>query len=151
MIKRKHGICSECGKEGLLFRSGPPLCYYHAMQYKKQKYIEKQKTKGGKKPPVRKRTGEMDVFIEIWNERPRKSEISGEDLGNILKPIFFSHVLSKGAYPSLRLDKRNIVLKTLEEHQLWEFGKHKIKDDPKWKWVFERKEQLKREYYEKGR
>lgn len=148
MIKRKEGICYECGKEGTLFRSSPPLCYYHELQYKKKKYYEKQKAKGKSKYKPRKRTGEMDVFIKIWNERKHVSEVSGDPLGNVLKPIFFSHVLTKGAYPSLRLNKENIILMTADEHQLWEFGKDKIKDDPKWKWVFERRDKLKREYYD---
>ena len=36
-----------------------------------------------------------------------------------------SHILTKGAHPSLRHDKRNINLVCMEHHQIWEFGDRK--------------------------
>ena len=59
----------------------------------------------------------------------------------------FSHLLSKGAYPSAKLDKENIVLKTWAQHQLWEFHPHKLREKEEWKWVFEKRERLKKEYH----
>lgn len=90
--------------------------------------------------------GELQVFIEIWNERPHISEVSGIAL-KAFNVCNFSHILTKGAYPGFRLKKENIVLKTFDEHQMWEFQAHKLKELPEWKWVFELKQKLKEEYY----
>jgi hypothetical protein len=96
----------------------------------------------------RKATGELDLFKEIFIERPHFSEISGRPLGDELNIRFFSHILTKGAYPSYRLDKRNIKLVHPEEHDTWEFGdRAKLRTLPEWQWVFERADQLKYEYY----
>lgn len=64
---------------------------------------------------------EIDVFNEIWDERPHVSELSGKNLpyGQNNKSMWvrqFLHVLPKGKFPSLRLDKRNILLGTPDEH-----------------------------------
>lgn len=62
---------------------------------------------------------EMDVFLELWEERPHVSELSGLPLlpkGNIKWHFQFLHVLPKGKFPSLRLSKKNILLGTPEEH-----------------------------------
>lgn len=71
---------------------------------RKQKHIKPKKV-----------TGELELFKEIWNERPHKSEISGSSL-----PIFdvkcFHHILTKQAYPEHRLNKENIILLTRSEH-----------------------------------
>lgn len=62
-----------------------------------------------------------DFFLEIWNERPHYSDVSGDYLGETPYAYYFSHVLSKGAYPELKFFKDNVVFMTLSEHQLWEF------------------------------
>jgi hypothetical protein len=86
---------------------------------------------------------ELDMFIEIWKERPHFSEISGEPLGSF-NVAYFSHILSKGAHPEHRLNKKNIVLKTIEEHTLWEVGnRSKLRLDPKWDKIFKLQEELK--------
>lgn len=95
----------------------------------------------------RKKTGELELFKEIWNERPHESEVSGELIYEFSVSCF-AHVLSKGAYPSYRLDKRNIVLMTPEEHHLFDFKTDKAKQDKRFSWVFDRKEELVREYYD---
>jgi len=87
--------------------------------------------------------GEFALFVEIWKERPHYSEISGEPLGSF-NVAFFSHILSKGEYPEMRMDKRNIVLKTIKEHMEWETGnREKLMNNPKWKKVFDLQEELK--------
>lgn len=91
--------------------------------------------------------GELQLFIQIWNERPHISEVSGKRLGEF-NVCFFSHILTKGAYPGFRLTPENIVLKTCEEHQDWEFRAHTLRDKPEWNWIFEKKEKLKQEYYQ---
>lgn len=105
-----------------------------------------------KRKPIqcrKKRTGEAKVFKEILEERGHTSQISGAWLGEGFNPWWFSHIVPKSIAPGLRLDPRNIILKTPEEHILWENHKHKIRDLPEWKWVFELEEQLKQEYYQK--
>lgn len=64
---------------------------------------------------------EIDIFNEIWNERPHISELSGEPLpyekNNMSMWVCqFLHVIPKGMSPKLRLDKRNIMLGTPDEH-----------------------------------
>jgi hypothetical protein len=59
----------------------------------------------------------------------------------------FSHCIGKKTFPKFKYDKRNIILKSPDEHILWENHKHKIRDNPKWKWVFELEEALKQEYF----
>lgn len=108
-----------------------------------------------KRTPIKqkwkKATGELKVFEEIWEEREHVSEISGEPLGDEMSPYFMSHVCSKGAYNCdlIKLYKRNIILKTPKEHDLWEFGDREVlQKDPRWKFVFERQEEIRRYYYE---
>lgn len=66
------------------------------------------------------KTGEKALFLEIWDERPHVCSCCNAPLGEEPKPVFFSHLLSKGAYPAFRLLKRNIWLKCEECHVLWE-------------------------------
>lgn len=119
--------------------------------YCNEKAKDKRKVKSGraikKWKYVRKKTGEMEVFKEIWDERPHVSEVSGEPIQ--FSVWCFSHVLGKQAYPSFRLRKDNIVLETKDEHIKWETQKHLLKDDPKWKFKFDKEQQLKQEYYGK--
>jgi len=57
--------------------------------------------------------------MEIWSERPHRSVISGDYLGEEPLTLFFEHLLEKGdeRYKHLKYDKRNIILVTGEEHQ----------------------------------
>lgn len=95
---------------------------------------------------VRKTTGEMHVFEMIWNERPRKSQVSNDPLGDQIDPWLFSHILPKGRFPRFRLLKKNIVLKTPTEHTLWQYHKEQIRNKPEWQWIFDLEEELKKEY-----
>ena len=98
---------------------------------------------------VRKPTGELILFKEIYEERGPYSQISGEYVE--FNVWCFSHILPKGNYSRFRLDKRNIIIKTPQEHHAWHTETHKLKLLPEWKWVFELYEQLKIEYNETGR
>jgi hypothetical protein len=65
---------------------------------------------------------EIDIFNEIWEERPHVSELSGKplpyDKSNMKMWVCqFLHVIGKGRSPSLRLDKDNILLGTPMEHE----------------------------------
>lgn len=57
-----------------------------------------------------------DFYLEIWQERKHKSEISGRYLGKELFTYFFHHILPKSKYPEAAFDKENIILVTMEEH-----------------------------------
>ncbi len=115
--------------------------------YKKVKPLAHKKRK-----PIlhrKKRTGELEIFQKIWAERDHRSQISGQHLGEEMSVWFMSHIVPKSIAPGLRLDPRNIILKTPDEHATWENKKHTIRDDPKWKWIFELEEKLKIEYNNK--
>jgi hypothetical protein len=121
----------------------------------------RKKKKGGL---TKKATGEGFVFKGIWGSlepEERVSFVTGKPLPNQhdMYAYHFSHVLSKARnrYPMFKLYKKNIVLKALGEHMMWEYHKSKIKDDPKWEHVFKLEADLKAEYdehkreYEQGR
>jgi len=57
-----------------------------------------------------------DLFLQIWEKRPHKSEVSGEYLGKEPLTIFFHHILPKEKYPEACFDEENIILLTLDEH-----------------------------------
>lgn len=107
-----------------------------------------------KKKPGQKT--QIEIFLEIWDERPHISEISGIELcdppddkgdtaGMIAWISQFSHILPKGSYATMKKVKRNIVLKTRQEHHLWETDKKSLINLPEWKWVFLLEESLKAE------
>lgn len=102
-----------------------------------------------KKPYVYKRkpTGEMQVFLEIWNERPHVSQITGEAI-KIPSPTNFIHILPKAQnkYPKFKLNKQNIVIGTEEDHYNWDHNRKSIENNPIWKWMFELEESLKQQY-----
>lgn len=90
--------------------------------------------------PSSKKKSSKDFFMEIWDERPHVSEVSGEPLGEEPLAQFFSHVLGKGAHPEFKFDKRNIMLMTFDEHRMWEFGVPPRAG--KWEKVYKRRESL---------
>lgn len=65
----------------------------------------------------------LSIFMDIWMERPHKSEISGRWLGKEALSTFFHHILPKSKYPDATFDKENIILLTFDEHQ-------KVEQDP---------------------
>lgn len=68
------------------------------------------------KPLKKAVNDEYELFKEIWNERPHKSQLSGTPI-NRFDTHSFHHVLTKGAYPEHRLNKNNIVILTRQEHR----------------------------------
>jgi hypothetical protein len=130
-----------CGKEGFLVNVTRKLC---AECNGRRLNVGKKIITSIKKKP-RKPTGELEVFKEIWEERPHVSEVSGLTIYRF-DIRCFSHILTKGAYGRFRLKKDNILLVTPEEHNQWEFGD---RSQPKWEWVKGRAEALKEEYYRK--
>ena len=152
----KHNKCREASTMQLIL-SGVKSEAYKAFLDMGGTNMQKK----GKKPMKRlqrrrKPTGELKVFKEIWAERLHVSEISGRFLPfpAHAKWIWcFSHILPKGNYPELRLDKSNIVLMAPAiqpqdecEHTLWEHHKSSLRDKKEWQWVFEQEELLKIAY-----
>ena len=43
---------------------------------------------------MKKKTGEWEMFMEIWKERKHVCANCGKRLGNKPQPIFFSHILT---------------------------------------------------------
>lgn len=103
---------------------------------------------GLKRSPLKKKakepTGEKEVFLQIWNERPHVSQVSGDPLGEEPNVWFFAHLLGKKAYPKFRLKKQAIYLMTPDEHYEYDHGSP---EGSEWDKVFELKDQLKIEYY----
>lgn len=70
-----------------------------------------------------------DMFMEIWGERPHRSEISGKWLGKEPLSYLFDHLLEKEIYPEIKYEKWNIALVTIDEHTLktngYPIAKHK--------------------------
>lgn len=89
---------------------------------------------------MKKFKNQKELFEFIWENRPHVSEISGSPLLYPNHPKWhfqFLHVLSKGAYPSYKLNPDNILLGTPDEH-----------DNQEQYDVFnEKKEELKQAYY----
>jgi hypothetical protein len=77
--------------------------------------------------------------MEIWNQRPHYSEVSGKYLGEEPMAYFFAHVCSKGAHPKLKFEKRNIMLMTLVEHIIWDT---RVPEGKMWDKVKDRKEEM---------
>lgn len=84
-----------------------------------------------------KNKSQVDVFKEISFERDHKCQVCGARIEN-LGPINFSHLLPKGSYIRYKYDKRNILIKCANCHDIWgrERAKNLINIDM-WKWVCE--------------
>ncbi len=128
---RKKKSCSICSFEGYFIGKKCNACS-----------VKKYRSGYSKR---KKATGELDLFVEIWNERPHISEVSGKPI-KYFNVGCFSHILPKGQFKRFRLKKENIVLKTLEEHFDWTFNKHELKDREEWKKIFELETELKKLY-----
>lgn len=109
------------------------------------------RTQGLKNTPSKKQLHKLEerkevkaimhsVFMDIWHERPHKSEISGRWLGKEALTVFFHHILPKSKHPEAMFDVDNIILITFEEHG-------KVEQDPTfYPEVNKRREKLKEKY-----
>ena len=141
MIARKKKHCIACGNERFIYaKKMCSFCYATEQSKRAKEKLRKDKSVGISK---------SDLFNEIWSEREHRSEIDGSQLlpkGHKLWHCQFSHILPHGLYARFEYDKRNIILKTVEQHQLWQFHVDRIKDKEEWKWVFDLRDSLKEEY-----
>lgn len=94
--------------------------------------------KGRKVQKPSKRSGQADLFDQIWASEPHHSFISNLNLDRYDKDKgsrsdlyyhLFAHVLPKGKYPELKLDKDDIVLLTPDEHHLYDAGTRVERED----------------------
>ncbi len=99
------------------------------------------------------------MFISIYEENKKQwvSWISSKPLVHEDHIMFynqFSHILAKGMYPKVRLEKDNIWPITAEEHRLIDFGTederqmYEIENGCSFKSYFELKDKLKEIYNE---
>lgn len=108
-----------------------------------------------KKKPIqyrRKRTGEAEVFEEIWNALEEKTcYVCGRRI-NEPTPSNFAHILPKALnkYPLFKLNPDNIKLFCHDSysscHHRFDKEPRSTLKEPMWKKVFELEEQLKEEY-----
>ena len=81
-----------------------------------------------KQKPIRKRKPRKDgmtqpkLFKLIWETREHKCEVCGVPID---EPTLtnFSHLLGKGAYPSMKFDPRNVEVWCEKCHHEWTFNK----------------------------
>ena len=127
MIKRKAKKCSVCSQEKFLWKSNPPTCKECALTGSKPL---QRKPLCKKLSPKAKAQIDADTrfYQEIWDEREHSCEECGVSLDNgdgEWQRIYFSHILSKGAHPELRHEKRNFNILCGLHHTQFEFGKRK--------------------------
>lgn len=80
------------------------------------------RTKAIKHQFKRKKTGEAELFRQIWEERGHCCTNCKAFLGSQPRTFFFAHIKPKGNYPELRLDPTNIRLLCLECHRAYDQG-----------------------------
>ena len=95
----------------------------------------------------RKTTGEWALFCKIYAERKGLCQITG--LPVRLDPSAFAHVLSKGAFPSYRLNPENIVLCLPDIHHYYDNSDKEtlLKHYPEAYIIYQLKDKLRSEYY----
>jgi Zn ribbon nucleic-acid-binding protein len=126
-LNKSDGVCLLCGYQ--MTAPTPQVVYRIPKKSKKQIEINKK---------------DIEFFKAIWEERPHFCEVTGGPLDEF-NVCYFSHVLTKKAYPRFRHYKKNIVLCSFDQHQQWEFGSRKQKQ---LQWIVLLEEFLKREYYQ---
>ena len=57
----------------------------------------------------RQKSGEKEIFAEIWSERPHTCVICWKNIPEPLSFVF-AHVKSKWVHPELKFEKSNILL-----------------------------------------
>lgn len=138
MFKPNYNLCSLCGKQSLIVvKKG------YCQRCNKEQKHNKKKSEGKYKAPkqyVKKKIGTLDLFKEIWDERPHVCQVTGElikkfDVSN------FSHIVPRSLSFKLALDKENIWIVTHQIHQMWEFQSRDLPIFEKKRAEFERLKQ----------
>jgi hypothetical protein len=144
-MQQKFGECKQCHKNRPINSKG--ICsdctYFNKHgETRFEAQIRKQKEKPKKiyslkrkplkrfkiKPKQKKKIGEYEVFLEIWNEREHECVNCGMNLDRFVdeetgnpSTMLFSHIKTKGSKPDLKKDKNNIELLCPDCHHIWEF------------------------------
>lgn len=90
-----------------------------------------------------KNSGQKDVFERIWSTREHRCEVCDAPVKRVDGGVrMFSHVVSKQAYPDLKLDEENILIKgdglygNCNHHQEWEHRTAEMREIEMWKPIF---------------
>ena len=120
MKKPKLFTCEECGCQTSQGSKFFKLC----IKCNKKRLDNKPKPRKVAKPKIyrKKTTGEREMFLKIWEDRPHVCTECGEHLGNEPRAHYFAHIKPKGKYPELRLMPSNIKLLCIECHRTLDFG-----------------------------
>jgi hypothetical protein len=132
--------CKTCGKNSdneFCFKCKPrkPLSSGKGFSSKKSSFLTKKQDKSSDNLLEMRK-----LFLDIWNIRPHRSEVSDEYLGSEAMSTYFHHILPKSKYPEACLDAENIVLLSLLEHANVENDMYRYEE------VNRRREQLKIKY-----
>jgi hypothetical protein len=132
--------CKTCGKNAdseycFQHKSKKPLSSGKGFSSKKSSFLTKKQDKSSDNLLEMRK-----LFLDIWNIRPHRSEVSGDYLGAEALSTYFHHILSKSKYPEACLDAENIVLLSLLEHANVENDMYRYEE------VNRRREQLKIKY-----
>lgn len=131
MVKYEEKGCTECGNHYIQNKTLwlCSECVYKRNHDGKSRFEvardkAKLKAKNQPKPKAKvykkKATGEREMFLEIWNERPHNCVKCGKRLPYPMAN-FFSHIKPKSTHPELRLCKSNVELLCAECHYNHEF------------------------------
>ena len=113
--------CKICGKN-----AETEYCFLH--KKRKPLAIALRKKLDKLEDKHRKYSDQARFFLQIWEKRPHKSEVSGEYLGKQPLSVFFHHILPKEKYPQGALDEENIILLTLQEHDQVEMDMYRYEE-----------------------
>lgn len=111
MFKPNYNTCISCNKQSLIVVKKGLCKLCNSKSKPTKKYVYK-----------RKPTGERNLFLLIWNERPHICTHCYIHLGNEPKTYHFSHIKPKSTHPELRLSKDNIQLLCLPCHYKYDFN-----------------------------
>ena len=154
-------ICTCHGKERFIVKKILPNKYCHEGNQTRLKARKEVRESNDTKKPrkslsrYRKPTGEKVLFDMILFTKPNISFVSGKKLTDWDKKNYqcCMHVLAKGGYPSFRLNQKNIVFGTAEEHRLFDQGTELQRQQYQnrtpgcdWQKLYDLKEQLRIEY-----
>ena len=94
-----------------------------------------------------RKTKDTEWYQAMWESRPHRCQECGVHLPHF-SPMFVSHIITKGSYPSLRNHPENFMIYCSQCHQLWEFGERKKMKT--YEEAMEIMDRLKREYHKKA-
>ena len=130
-MKEKE-ICNDCGRLSYIYHKKKKQCQYCWKKERSSSWKANSKPKEPTRINPRSKKGyktaqdDSKFFHQLWKSKPHFCENCSKDLGDDYNPVYFSHILSKGAYPNLRYYIDNINILCFKCHQEWEFGKRKI-------------------------